>query len=229
MFKHIAVISLAVLIVASIGCLFLGSHFFKIEQVELSDLEIIDKDSLLQYKGKNLFFVYLTPLKKEIEKLPEVKYAVIKKELPDKLIIDIYKYQPCAFFNENKETALSKEGIVFPYKNSMKEGLGTELASYPSVVYNGGELVVGRHYAFLEKAMDVYWQVKNIIPISIIELKKNGEISLYAKDTNAEIRMGKGEFVEKIDYLKLLVNKKPSVKNAKYVDLRFGRDIVVKP
>ncbi len=66
------------------------------------------------------------------------------------------------------------------------------------------------------------------MPIGVIKVKRNDEILLYSQNTKTEIRMDREEYEKEINCLKILMNELPS-KNVEYIDLRFGRDIVVKP
>jgi len=234
LFKKGVIVSLILLVCIAITYLFIGSHLFLVEEIEISNSRLVDEESLSrlsQCKGKNIFLIPMGALREKIEENPEVKCTVIRKELPHKLTIEIQKYMPCAFLNQSAlrwswlagkiKLAVSKEGVVFPFKEVVTE-------SYPLVIYEKENFPVGEQWPNLEEAMKAYLAVKNIVPIEIIKVKRNDEIFLYIKNTKTEIRMNSGEYEKKADYLRILMKELPS-KNVKYIDLRFGRDIIVKP
>ena len=215
------IVSLILLGCIVLGYFFICSNLFVIKEVEVFNSQLIDERSLSQCKGKNIFLVPVDSLIGGINEIPEVKSIVIKKELPNKLIIEIQEYTPCALLRENMKLAVSEEGVVFPFKE-----LATE--SYPVVIYEKENSPVGEQWPVLKEAIKAYLAIKDIMPIGVIKVKRNDEILLYSQNTKTEIRMDREEYEKEINRLKILMDELPS-KNVEYIDLRFGRDIVVKP
>ena len=221
MFRQVALFSSIVFVFACIVYVFIGSGLFTVGEIDISAPGLIDENSLSQYKGKNLFLLRAGDFKDAVEAIPDVKSAVVKKELPHRLVVLVSKYVPCAFFRNDKELAVSKEGVVFPYRE-------TERVSAPFIVYDNTRPEAGEKYPDLEKAIQAYFSVKEVVPIDIIKVGTNADVFLYSKGAMTEIRMGSGDYVKKADYLKRLMAVLPS-RNVKYIDLRFGNDIIVRP
>ena len=210
------------------GYFFICSNLFVVKKVEVLNSKLIDERSLSQCKGKNIFLVPLDSLIEKIDEIPAVKSIIIKKELPNKLTIVIQEYIPCALLRENMKLAVSEEGVVFPVKVRTEE-----INSYPLVIYenrnNTEDLQKEKKpWPGLGEAMEAYLSIKDIMPIEIIKVKRNEEIFFYPQNTKTEIRMDSGEYKKQTNYLRILMKELPS-KNVKYIDLRFGKDIVVKP
>lgn len=208
------------------GCIvvtyfFIGSNLFLVKKIEILNSKLIDEKSLSRWKGKNIFLVPVDILRAKAEEIPEVKSVIIRKELPNKLTVAIQEYMPCALLRENIKLAVSKEGVVFPFKEAATK-------SYPLVIYEKEDSPVGKQWPGLEKAMKAYLAIKDTVPIEVIKVKSNNEIFLYTQITKTEIRIDSEEYEKETDYLKVLMKELPS-KNVEYIDLRFGRDIVVKP
>ncbi len=215
-----------------LGCIiviyfFIGSKFFLIEKIEVLNSKLVDERSLSRWNGKNIFLVPVNSLIEKIDEIPEVKSVVVRKELPHRLIVEIQEYIPCAFLRENKKLAVSKEGVVFPFKGEAAETYG-----YPIVIYekrNDDEnFPIGQIWPGFDKAMGAYVSVKEMVPIDIIKIKEDKEIFLYIRNTKTEIRMSSEDYEKEANYLKILMKELPS-KNVEYIDLRFGEDVVVKP
>ena len=187
----------------------------------------MDERSLSRWMGENIFLVPADTLIRKLHDFPEVKAVIVRKELPQKLTVEIQEYTLCAFLRENTKIAISKEGVLFPSKEKT-----SAISGYPSVIYervSGKEdFRMGESLPGLKEAMGTYLSVKGVVPIDIIKVKKEKEIYLYTKNTKTEIRMDSENYEKEADYLKILMKELPS-KNVEYIDLRFGEDIVVKP
>lgn len=205
--------------------IFIGSNLFLVKEIEILNSDLINEDSLWRWKDKNIFLVRVDALITKMEEIPEVNYIVVKKELPNKLIVEVHEYIPCALFKENMKLAVSKEGVIFPFK-------GDANAAYPLFVYeqrNKKEnLPLGKSFTGFEKAMKAYLSIKDILPVAIIKVKTETEVSFLLKNLKTEIRMNSEEYEKEAYYLAALMEELPS-KNVEYIDLRFGEYIPVKP
>ncbi len=112
------IVSLILLGCIVLGYFFICSNLFVIKEIEVFNSQLIDGRNLSQCKGKNIFLVPVGSLIEKIDEIPEVKSIVIKKELPNKLIVEIQEYTPCALLRENTKLAVSEEGVVFPFKKN---------------------------------------------------------------------------------------------------------------
>lgn len=217
----IAIVGLFAAIV--ITYIFIGSDLFLIKEVEVLNSDLINEDSLWIWKNKNIFLVRVDPLITKMEEMPEVNYIVVKKKLPNKLMVEVHKYIPCALFKENMKLAVSKEGVIFPFK-------GDANGAYPLFVYekqNKEDLPLGASIG-LERAIKTYLSIKDIVPVGIIKVKAETEVFFLLKNSKTEIRMNNKEYEKEAYYLAVLMKELPS-KNVEYIDLRFGEDIPVKP
>lgn len=216
------VASIILLICAAVTYLFIGSPLFLIKEIEVSNSELINVKSLLQWKNRNIFLTPLSGLRERINEIPEVRCVLIKKELPHKITIIIHEYEPHALLRRNRELAVSREGVVFPFRGV------NEISDYPLVIFEKENFPVGESWPGLKEAMQAYLFVKDIVPIEFIKVGRNNEVFFYTKNTKTEIRMGSGEYKKKISCLKMLMKELPST-DVDYIDLRFGEDVIVKP
>ncbi|HIE43618.1 MAG TPA: FtsQ-type POTRA domain-containing protein [Candidatus Omnitrophica bacterium] len=227
MFKRVIVIVVGVLLGGGIAYIFVGSPLFLVKEIEIQDGQLVDKRDLSQWgleEDRNIFLIGLKGVREKIEAIPEIKRAVIKKKLPYKIVVYIDTYKPSAFLGKDKLLAVSKEGVVFPF-----DGRATDTSSYPVIMYEYRDLPIGESLPPLKRGIEAYLAVKNIpLDVDVIAVKNSDNIVLYMMDTGTEIRMGKDGFAKKAEYLKILLRELKS-KSVKYIDLRFGRDIVVKP
>ena len=226
MFRKTAIITLIVSVCVGIGYLFIGSPLFLLKEIEILGEPLIDKKDLARWgieKEENLLLVNLGALRKRIEKIPQVRKAVIKKNLPYQLIVYVYTHKPYAFLKGDRTLGVSKEGVVFPVVKERPD------PSYPQVIYEMDKGAIGEKWPFLKEGIQSYLYLKDILSIGTIKIRKNEEIILYTKDTHTEIRVGDGKLLGKrIEHLRIVLDSL-ELKNVDYIDLRFGKDIVVKP
>ncbi|MDD5455349.1 MAG: cell division protein FtsQ/DivIB [Candidatus Ratteibacteria bacterium] len=205
--------------------IFIGSNLFLVKEIEILNSDLIDKDDLWGWKDKNIFLVRVDSLMDKIKEIPEINYIVIKKELPNKLMVEVHEYIPSALLKENIKFAVSKEGVIFPFRGDANK-------NYPLLIYekrNKKEgFQLGKPSRELEKAMKTYLAIKDIVPVGVINVKTDTEVFFLLKNLRTEIRMDSEEYEKEAHYLAVLMEQLPS-KNVEYIDLRFGEDIPVKP
>ncbi len=218
---------LAVSLFAAIVILyiFIGSDLFLIKEVKVLNSELINKISLSRFENKNIFLVKLNALMEKADKIPEIKSIVFTKKLPHKLVLEVEEYTPCALFKEDINLAVSKEGVVFPFRGNIDD-------TYPLLVYGGQnnkkDLILGDSRIELERAINTYLSIKDVVPVQTIKVISQTEVFFYTKNTKTEIRMNSKKCEQQAYYLTVLMENLPS-KNVEYMDFRFGEDIPVKP
>jgi len=205
--------------------IFIGSSLFLIKDIEILNSDLIDEGSFSQLKNKNIFLARMDVLRDRVNEIPEIKNVVVKKELPDKLIVEVNEYIPRALLKENMKLAVSQEGTIFSFR-------GDENESYPLLVYeklNGKEnLPLGQTFIGFERAIKTYLSIKDIVSVKIIKVKTETEVFFLLENAKTEIRMNSEEHAKESYYLSVLMEVLP-YKNVEYIDFRFGEDIVVKP
>ena len=172
---------------------------------------------------KNIFLLKSSSIKEEIENISRVKKVNLTKELPDRIILRISLRTPVAFL-QGHNLGVDREGVAFVPKGLQRENN----EEYPKITSASKDILLGKPDEVLERAVAAYLAVKKL-PLKVVTIDASSpeNILLYVREGKTEIRMGEGDFVKKAIYLNALLEKLKR-QPVEYIDLRFGRDIIVK-
>ena len=246
--KKILKFLLAVFIVASVGLGFVrlkymltdsGSFIVKGIDVRLHDeydtVRNVPIDDISQeVMGTNIFFTDLNALKEKIESAhPEFKDILIRRLLPNKLIVNAVERKRVAQIQSDRYYFVDEEGILLPNVKNFPEtdfpiitGLGINLAKLPSSKFSDFER------ENLNKALGLLKEIKSNerlsqYKIKIIDITDPGNISFLLEAFNVEIKIGNTDFHNRLLILSTLFDQIESdMSKFKYIDLRFEDPIL---
>ena len=184
--------------------------------------------------GTNIFFLDLKKLKKEIERShTEFKDVVVRRILPNKLIVEAELRKPIAQIRSDRYYFVDKEGVLLPDVKNFPDpelpiivGIGINLAKVKP--YNFSRLEKDR----IDKALVIIRGMQGIDLLRKLELKSvdiadPGNLSFFLEQSNVEIKIGKSDFTKRLELLAALLEQVGSdINNFKYIDLRFEDPIL---
>lgn len=164
-------------------------------------------------KTISLFSINVDQLHKDIENLPWVYQASIRKSWPDTLMVYVVEQEPVAFWNQ--DMLLNKYGGVFD----------AELVNTPVPLLfgpGGSELTVLQGLRAMQGLLEVS-------KLEISELSLSERYAWELKLSNGvRLQLGRTEFMDRlqrfIDVYPLLLENE---KNVEYVDLRYDTGLAV--
>lgn len=248
-FRGIAKFLISVTLLGAIGmgfvklkAIFLDADYFLVKTV---DVKLYDEEGTLrafslgeaengEIKGSNIFFIDLNEFKRKIEiSHPEFKDIVIRRLLPDKLILQAKLRKSVAQIRSDRYYLVDKEGVLlpdvknFPVSNlPIIAGIGSNLAKIQSSKFSDFEKDK------LEKALGFIHEIGLIEGLSgyglkILDITDPGNLSFYFEDMNVEIKIGNMDFHNRLELLATLLDQLGSDSaRFKYIDLRFEDPIV---
>lgn len=248
-FKGITKFLISVTLLGAIGMglvkfksMFLDADYFLVKTV---DVKLYDEGGTLrtfflseieneEIKGRNIFFIDLNEFKQKIEiSHPEFKDIVIRRLLPDKLILQAKLRKSVAQIRSDRYYLVDKEGVLlpdvknFPVSNlPIIAGIGSNLAKIQSSKFSDFEKDK------LDKVLGFIHEIGLIEGLSgyrlkILDITDPGNLSFYFEDMNVEIKIGNTDFHNRLELLTTLLNQLGSDSaRFKYIDLRFEDPIV---
>jgi len=227
---------------ASLKYAFLNTDYFMVKNIEadLYDagsssrrISLTESDGH-DIVGTNIFFVDLNLFKNRIEAShPEFKGTVIRRMLPNKLIVEAALRKAVAQISSDRYYFVDKEGVVLPDVKNFPDpafpiisGVGANLAKVQASSFS--ELDKEK----VDKALSIIQKMQATEGLSGYRLKSidttdPGNLSFFLEGANVEIKIGKSDFSER---LKLLVTVLEQIgtdmDKFKYIDLRFEDPII---
>jgi len=222
--------------------MFLDADYFLVKTV---DVKLYDEKGTLRtfslgeienekIEGRNIFFIDLNEFKEKMEiSHPEFKDIVIRRFLPDKLILQAKLRKSVAQIRSDRYYLVDKEGVLlpdvknFPVPNlPIIAGISSNLAKVQSSKFSDFEKDK------LDKALGFIHEIGLIEGLSgyrlkILDITDPGNLSFYFEDMNVEIKIGNTDFHNRLGLLTTLLNQLGSDSaKFKYIDLRFEDPIV---
>ena len=218
--------------------LILDRIFVKGDQIltgdEIKSLAGVDSGALL-------FKISLASVRDRIEKNPYIKRAVVVRELPYYLKINVKERVPVALIaaiqgtHDTSDAAMfsvDKEGIILPVP--LKRKVNLPLITNVNQTIAVGDTAKGmlkEAIQLINDAVDLAGEtgINVLANISEIRLSNDGLI-LYTTAPSFEVIVGKGDFHRKLVYLQNFISQVTSKSGfaCRYVDLRFDGQVVVR-
>jgi cell division protein FtsQ len=198
----------------------------------LSESQILMKLRGIEEENKNLIALDLHQLRKSLESLAWVKTAMVRRLLPDKLVIQISERVPIAFARMNHSTLLVDDDAM------LLETKGENLLGFDFPVLMGLESgfendVLTRN----RKRIALYKQLMRALDengaglskdVSEIHLHDAGSVSVVLNEDTVLVHMGDEKFQERFRrYLAMSREIKQKYPLLDSVDLRFENQVVV--
>ena len=212
---------------------------FDVAITEINGLQNIPQNQVLvkirelQQPDRNLMRLDLDRLRRSLELIPWVKTVVVRRVLPDKLMIDIEEREPVAFARVAQGTLLiDGEGILLennPENLSQPDFpviLGMESGYVPEVLRRNRERIA------------LYQQLMRSLnrggaglsrDLSEVHLQDPGNVSVILNGDTVLVYLGRDGFQDKFRrYLAASKELKKKYRNLDSVDLRYRDQVVIK-
>ncbi len=201
---------------------FTKSPLFSLKEIKINVESQRTKEILSEilnnYKSKNLLLLNTYKIKEQIEKLPEVKEVIIKKEFPSSVRVEIKERIPFIMLKNHKYFLIDKEGYI------IKTSYRKFKVDVPIVFFNGGDIFNLLPVEELKKFINSNYYKKDMV-IYFIE-----PYGITVFDGNKKIFLGKEKIVENWEhYLWIKKNIFKGTDNYEYMDLRFNDRAYIMP
>ena len=200
---------------------------------QISQNQILLKISELAQPDRNLVRFDLDGLRRNLELIPWVKTVVVRRVLPDKLIVDVEEREPVAFARVGQGTLLiDEEGILlennparlsrsdFPVILGMESGYAAEILRRNReriAVYLQLIRALNRGGAGLSR------------DLSEVHLQDPGNVSVILNGDTVLVYLGRDGFQTKFRrYLAASRELKNKYRNLDSVDLRYRDQVVIR-
>ena len=199
----------------------------------VSQNQVLVKISELARPGRNLVGLDLDRLRRNLELIPWVKTVVVRRVLPDKLIVDIEEREPVAFARVAQGTLLiDEEGTLLennPEKLSRADFpviLGMESGYGPEVLRRNRERIA--LYLKLTRALNRGGAGLSR-DLSEVHLQDPGNVSVILNGDTVLVYLGRDGFQTKFRrYLAASRELKKKYRNLDSVDLRYRDQVVIR-
>lgn len=222
--------------------MFVDVGYFIIKGV---DVKVYDKKGALQnislnkaldsdIVGANIFFLDLNDLKDKIELFhPEFKDIVLRRLLPNKLIVQGELRKPIAQIRSDRYYLVDDEGMILPNVRNFPDtelpiisGIGINLAKASSIAFS--EFQKDKLYKAISLIGDVASN-KGLseYKIKLVDITDPGNVSFFLTSADIEIKIGNTDFQNRLEVLSTVLEQMASnIDSFKYIDLRFEDPII---
>ena len=171
------------------------------------------RDSLIQFgELKGYFSQDVQAVQKQIEQMPWVRGALVRKIWPNKLSIAVAEYSPVAFWNEKQ--LLAADGSIFNLPPDKSEGL-----QLPQLKGNDFQS---------REVLSAWYQISNALKVKNMTLQSmqidNRGAWQVSLSNGIELKLGRGEWKQKIERFATIYPQieVPDHQQSDYVDLRYN-------
>jgi cell division protein FtsQ len=210
----------------------------KVTQIKVEGNLIVGTNEIVQLTqvqpGTLLYQADLTAIQRNVTSHYYIKDAVVERNLPNTISVDVSERVPIAIVNRTETLYVDDEGVVLPRSISKK------LFDLPVIsgIPPGEELALGSTIrdAQTRQALQMLMTMRSInhemyYNISEIQVHTAGDIVLYAVENSVPIIFGIGDIADKFVKLEVFWAEYIKTRGARvlqYVDLRYKDQIVAK-
>jgi cell division protein FtsQ len=211
--------------------------YFKIKGVEITGCKKVSRSELLKKMGiteeTNILDLNLRKINQEIERIPWVERASIRRRLPDRLVVRIWEQEPRVLIHLDHLYYLNRAGKAFK-----KTQPGDDL-NFPVITGLSKEAFFQETQRTREVVMRVLeildFIEQNKVPfdlsqVSEIQVDGGDGLSLLVNQGNLKINLGLSSYQEKFRRLNVVredLEKRGKWKRVKWIDLDLGDRVVV--
>jgi len=235
-------VSAFVLLVTGVGMvayLFFGylytSSYFKLQEIivngekRLSEIEVLNLARI--DVGSNILVIGLREISERIEQHPWIEHAVVKRRLPQRIVIDIIERVPAAKVNFDRLYLVDEKGVIF------KEVGPEDLFDIPVLTWLEPEGLASDEDVskmLIEKALDVLDDIKKrtvlgVNEVSEINMDPRRGLTLFTAKDATLIKLGFGDYEKKLNNLKkVLADLYTKDEKVEYINLIYDKKVYVK-
>src|SRR5713101_8179022 len=226
--------------IASAAIYHYGEHSWRFrlqssDDIELAGLSNVTHAQVMEVMGgdigRNIFFIPLEQLQKQLEQLPWVESASVMRFSPNRIKIQIHERTPVAFARVGSKVLLIDAGGTLMDLSSKKK------YSFPVIVgMNTGEPLSTR-----AARMKIYNQLVRELDsggghyskdLSEVDLTDPEDVKVLANDPEGEVlvHLGSSDYLDRFKiYVAHLREWRQQFQKLESVDLRYERQIIVNP
>ncbi len=210
----------------------------KVTQIKVEGNRIVGTNEIVQLtqvqSGTFLYQADLTAIQRNVTSHYYIKDAVVERNLPNTISVEVSERVPIAIINRTETLYLDGEGVVLPRSISKK------LFDLPVIsgIPQSEELALGSMIrdAQTRQALQLLMTMRSMnhemyYNISEIQVHTAGDIVLYAVENSVPIVFGSGDVADKFVKLEVFWTEYIKTRGAhglQYVDLRYKNQIVAK-
>jgi cell division protein FtsQ len=234
-FKIFLVVALMVVLGGSFVFIYNYLHnspYLRLKEIVVEGVDDSTKNEMINLagleKGMSIVAINLDEVRYEIEAHPWIRSVKMKRQLPNKLIIQAEKQEPIAVIAAENIYYLNKYGEIF------KQVEDSEFIDLPVVTG-----IIGKEMPSEKDIGSVCQTIKLLknqekplssMDLSEIHFRDDGGVSVYFKKMKIEIRTGLLGIENKIDSLRKVVahlNRTGKISQVGGIDLNYSNGIVV--
>ncbi len=210
-----------------------GNHYVTRANV----LEIFSID-----RGHSVLRIPLDARRKQIESLPWVEHATVRRALPNRIQVDVFERTPIAFLREEGELALvDMHGVIldrplkadfhFPVVTGLQPGLPPDERERRMQMFSGFlQQIDAAHSGASELVSEVDLSDAKNLQATFSKLPGSGFSGSSANDGPLLVYFGDRDFQNKFQTLLGKMGEiRAQVGRVELVDLRFDGEVVVNP
>lgn len=193
----------------------------------------------------NIFEIKPIEIKNQLEQDVWIKKAAVRREFPDRLIIELQERKPFIFWlstrrPERKGYLVDPEGVILKEIREDDE-MGIDLPVFtnealenpgaltnPTVVGAEKETIFTIQRAISEIAKILQADIPLFKQIKEIALSDVGNLTLIPSTQTPEVRIHLRDYQKNLEYLKALLPRLDMM-TLEYIDLRFKKRVIIKP
>ncbi len=208
-----------------------------VREVVVEGISIISKDEVIRLMKipphTSMYELDLMVLQQNIMANSFVRHAVVTRDAPMRLRVEIEERKPAAILAANELQYIDEDGIFLPYIST------TETYDIPVIsgIDSVGGLKAGQKLSHpeVQEALEIIRTAKIVSEdlfhsISEIRLHKGHDKILYSFETGVPIIFGSGDVVKKmvkLDAFRQKFLQNSDTKNIQYIDIRYDDQIVI--
>jgi cell division protein FtsQ len=210
----------------------------KISQIKISGNRIVSTNEIIQLTqvqlGTFLYKTDLTAIQRNVMSHYYIKDAVVERNLPNSITIEIIERVPVALVLLSEPFYLDEDGVVLP------KTIGQKIYDLPIItgIPASESFVLGSVIAGPDEieALQLLSALKVVnrplyYSISEVHVRNGGDLVLYSAEGGVPIIFGHGELPQKLSRLEAFWNDVVTTRGIQflqYVDLRYQDQIVVR-
>ncbi len=212
------------------------SKTFQIRKIEIQGNELFSDQEILDMGGldpeTDIWNVNLNEVQKHIGNHAFIEEICIERRLPNILRIQISEKHPVALLHfQQKFLCIDQEGLVLPTVLGKQYDLPVISGTFQGAVGVGsraGGNVLIQGLSFLNLVLQLYPEMYS--QISEVIVGRPEGLVLYTNQRTCRVQLGKEGYARKIYLFKAILVKlteKGELPQVRYIDLRFGDQIIV--
>jgi len=230
------------ILIALVICLALGANAWKsslkISQIKIDGNRIVNTNEIIQLTkvqiGALLYKADLTAIQRNVISHHYIKDAVVERNLPNSINIQIIERVPIAMVSLSEPLYVDEDGVVLP------KAVSYRIFDLPVIsrISSSEPFVLGSTITRPDEieALQLLAVLKNVNRplyhnISEIQVRNGGDIVLYSAEGGVPIIFGRGDLSGKIARMEIFWNdivRTRGVQYLQYVDLRYQDQIIAR-